>query len=239
MTASVIRTRKGRARQVMKETNEAQATATSELPYNTVTTPTALVLPEGFELTTYIHPTAEVSPQAQIGPGSRIWHQAQIRERAVLGKQCIIGKGVYIDQDVSIGECVKIQNGVSVFRGVMIESGVFIGPHVCFTNDRYPRAITSDGRLKSEEDWSIECTLVRYGASIGARALILPGLRIGAFAMIAAGAVVTRDVPDQMLAVGNPAQLRGYVCRCGRPLQLNPRKVSWDCPVCRESYIFS
>jgi UDP-2-acetamido-3-amino-2,3-dideoxy-glucuronate N-acetyltransferase len=186
-----------------------------------------------------IHPTAEVSSLARIGAGSRIWHQAQVRERAVLGKQCILGKGVYVDQDVIIGDCVKIQNRASIYKGVVIDGGVFVGPHVCFTNDRYPRAITPDGLLKGEEDWAIECTHVKYGASIGAGSIILPGVRIGKFALIGAGSVVTRDVPDHTLAIGNPLKLIGYVCRCGRRLQLSRNSMSWHCNHCNENYIFS
>ncbi len=197
------------------------------------------ILTDYTELSIYIHPTADVSPQAQLGPGCRIWHQAQVREKAVLGKQCIIGKGVYIDHEVQIGDYVKIQNRASVYCGVKIESGVFIGPHVCFTNDRYPRAITPEGDLKDENDWQVEFTFVSYGASIGAGSIILPGIRIGAFAMIAAGSVVTRDVPEQSLVMGNPAQIKGYVCRCGRRLQLKPKTVSWHCDFCRENYVFN
>ncbi len=191
------------------------------------------------EVKTYIHPTADVSPQALIGNGTRIWHYAQVRERAVLGNQCILGKAVYVDQDVVIGDNVKIQNRASLYQGLMVESGVFIGPHVCFTNDRYPRAITPDGTLKTESDWTVECTHVRYGASIGAGSIILPGVRIGSFAMVGSGSVVTKNVPDQALVVGNPAHIIGYVCRCGRRLQLNPKSVSWSCATCRETYVFN
>lgn len=193
---------------------------------------------EDFDAQIYIHPSADVSPEARIGAGSRIWQHVQIRERVTLGEQCIVGKGVYIDPDVMIGHCVKIQNYVSIFQGVMIESGVFIGPHVTFTNDRYPRAINPNGRLKGPGDWNLECTLVGYGASIGAGAIILPGVRIGAYAMIGAGAVVTGDVPDHRLVIGNPAQLRGYVCRCGRTLELNRQSATWVCPDCQGTYIF-
>ena len=103
----------------------------------------------------YVHPTAEVSPDAQVGAGTRIWRQAHIREHAQIGEQCNIGKGVYIDAHVRIGSRVKIQNHVSIFEGVTLEDGVFIGPHVCFTNDLAPRAITPDGRFKSADDWEI------------------------------------------------------------------------------------
>ena len=133
----------------------------------------------------YIHPTAEVSPDAQIGAGTRIWRQAQVREHAQIGETCNIGKGAYIDAHVHIGSNVKIQNNVSLFEGVTLEDGVFVGPHVCFTNDMLPRAITPEGKLKSIDDWEITPTLVKYGASIGAGSIIICGLTIGEFALIA------------------------------------------------------
>ena len=166
----------------------------------------------------YIHPLAEVEPDVQIGAGTRIWRQAHIRSFACVGEQCNIGKGVYVESRVVIGSYVKIQNNVSLFEGVTIEDGVFIGPHVCFTNDLYPRAITRDGRLKNRDDWNITPTHVKYGASIGAGAVIVCGVTIGEFALVAAGAVVTKDVAPHTLAVGNPAHFRGYVCHCGHRL---------------------
>jgi len=164
-----------------------------------------------------IHPSAIVSPQASIGEGTRIWHQAQVREGATLGHNCIIGKGVYVDFDVTIGDNVKIQNGAYVYHGVTLEDGVFVGPGVILTNDKLPRAVNPDGTLKSDADWEVSPTLVKRGASLGAGAVILPGVTIGQFAMVAAGAVVTHDVPDYGLVMGNPARLRGFVCPCGRP----------------------
>jgi UDP-2-acetamido-3-amino-2,3-dideoxy-glucuronate N-acetyltransferase len=165
-----------------------------------------------------IHETAEVSNQAQVGEGTRVWHHAQIREKARVGRNCIVGKGVYVDFGVTIGDNVKIQNGASIYHGVTVEDGVFIGPQACLTNDLYPRAITPSGELKREEHWTVRETSVRYGASIGAAAVVLPGLVIGRFAMVGAGAVVTKDVPDHGLVYGNPAKLVGFVCQCGRRL---------------------
>jgi UDP-2-acetamido-3-amino-2,3-dideoxy-glucuronate N-acetyltransferase len=185
----------------------------------------------------FIHPTADVSPQAAIGPGSKIWHQAQIRERACLGTNCIIGKGAYIDFDVAIGDNVKIQNGVYIYHGVTVESGVFLGPGVILTNDKLPRAINPDGSLKSDADWEVSSTLIRRGASIGAGAVVLPGVTVGEFAMVGAGAVVTRDVPAQVLVYGNPARSHGYVCHCGRPLQALG-DGQWKCEDCDELYNF-
>ncbi|HEV2239363.1 MAG TPA: acyltransferase [Ktedonobacterales bacterium] len=167
----------------------------------------------------YAHPAAEVSPEARVGAGTRIWRQAHVREGAVIGEECNIGKGVYVDTHVRIGARVKIQNHASLFEGLTLEDGVFVGPHVCFTNDEYPRAITPDGRLKRPDDWTITPTLVRFGASIGAAAVVICGVTIGEFAMVGAGAVVTRDVPAHGLVLGNPARLRGYVCRSGHPLE--------------------
>lgn len=183
----------------------------------------------------YIHPTAEVSPDAHIGAGTRIWRQAHVREHAEIGENCNIGKGVYVGEHVRIGSNVKIQNHVSVFEGVTLEDGVFVGPHVCFTNDLLPRAITPDGKLKSMDDWVITPTLVKYGASIGAGSIIICGIAIGEFALIGAGAVVTHNVPPHALVFGNPARQHGYVCYCARRLsdvrEQNGR-LSGNCEVC-------
>ncbi len=189
----------------------------------------------------HIHPTAEVSPLAVIGEGTRIWHQAQVRERARIGRSCIIGKGAYIDFDVTIGDRVKIQNRVSIYHGATIEDGVFIGPHACLTNDKLPRAITPEGDLKSDADWEVGKTLVQYGASIGAGAIILPGVTVGRFALVGAGAVVTRDVAAQALVVGNPARQVGFVCMCGQRLHETdaPDAESghhFRCPSCGREY---
>jgi UDP-2-acetamido-3-amino-2,3-dideoxy-glucuronate N-acetyltransferase len=165
-----------------------------------------------------IHPTAEVSPDAAIGPGTSIWNQAQVRERARIGSGCVIGKNAYVDVDVVIGDDVKVQNNVSLFHGVTVEDGVFIGPHVCFTNDRLPRAVTPGGEVKTDADWEVSPTLVQYGAAIGANSTILPGLTIGSWAMIGSGSVVTRDVADHELVAGNPARRLGSACACGQPL---------------------
>jgi len=184
----------------------------------------------------FIHSTAIVSPQAHVGEGTKIWHQAQVREGATLGRNCILGKGAYIDSNVTVGDNVKIQNGASVYHGVTLEDGVFAGPGVVLTNDKFPRAINPDGTLKSDDDWEVSPTLVRRGASLGAGAVILPGVTIGQFAMVAAGAVVTRDVPDYGLVMGNPARLRGFVCTCGRRLQEEEKLdggVRMCCPVCQ------
>jgi UDP-2-acetamido-3-amino-2,3-dideoxy-glucuronate N-acetyltransferase len=168
--------------------------------------------------TASIHETADISPQANIGERTQIWHRAHIREDATIGDDCVIGKDVYVDHGVQIGNKVKIQNAALVYHGVTIEDGVFIGPQVCLTNDRNPRSITPDGSLKGADDWIVQPITVRYGASIGAGSIILAGLTIGEFAMIAAGSVVTDDVPAYALVMGVPARMVAYVCRCGRRL---------------------
>ncbi|MBD3164404.1 N-acetyltransferase [Candidatus Woesearchaeota archaeon] len=163
-----------------------------------------------------IHSTAEVGKKAKIGKNTSIWNESQIRENACIGKNCIIGKNVYIDSGVKIGDCVKIQNNVSIYHGAAIEDGVFIGPHVCLTNDKNPRAVNPDLTLKKGDDWTVSETLIRKGASIGACSVILPGVTIGSFAMIGSGSVVTKDVPDFGLVYGNPAVLKGKVDKHGK-----------------------
>lgn len=160
-----------------------------------------------------IHPTAEVAGECMIGEGTVVWNQAQIREHAKIGKDCIIGKDVYIDTEVIIGDRVKIQNGVSVYKGVTVQDDVFLGPHMTFTNDLYPRAFS--------KGWELIPTYVKKGASIGAHATIVCGKTIGEYAMVAAGSVVTRDVPPYALVMGNPARISGFVCKCGYPIRLS------------------
>lgn len=182
-----------------------------------------------------IHSTAEVSNKANIGDGTSIWHQCQIREDVTIGEKCILGRGVYIDAGVSIGKNVKIQNYVSIYHGVTIEDGGFIGPHVCFTNDLRPRAINPDGSIKAGDDWELSLTLVKYGAALGANSTIRCGVTIGKWAMVGSGSVVTRDVPDFGLVLGNPAKLHGYVCPCGEKLLLkvvNSDESILYCPKC-------
>lgn len=182
-----------------------------------------------------IHPTAEVSPKATLGEGTSVWHHCQIREDARLGKNCILGKGVYVDAGVVIGDNVKIQNYVSVYHGVSIEDGVFIGPHVCFTNDMRPRAINPEGSLKAADDWILVNTNIRRGAALGANSTIRCGVTVGAWAMIGAGSVVTRDVPDYGLVAGNPARLLGFVCPCGSRLAYESSLKGFSnlkCPDC-------
>jgi len=153
-----------------------------------------------------VHETAEVL--GKIGKNTNVWHQAQIRENAEVGDNCNLGKCVYIDKNVKIGNNCKIQNYVSVYDGVIVEDGVFLGPSMTFINDMYPRAFT--------EGFNLTKTLIKKGVSIGANATIMCGVTIGEYAMIAAGSVVTRDVPPYALMLGSPARVVGKVCKCGQ-----------------------
>ena len=162
-----------------------------------------------------VHPTAEVSANSVIGEGTSIWHCAQIREGARIGRHCNIGKDVYIDAEVVVGDDCKIQNFATLYRGVTLGDRVFVGPHACFTNDLYPRAVSPG--------WKLVPTAVESGASIGANATILCGITIGRNAMVAAGAVVADDVPAHALVAGVPAKLVRWVCECGRGLDRNMR----------------
>ncbi len=178
----------------------------------------------------FIHELAVVDDGAEIEDGTRIWHFAHIRGTAKIGKNCNIGKGVYVDAGVSIGNNVKIQNGVSVYHGVTVEDDVFLGPHMVFTNDLYPRAVS--------DSWEVSETLVKRGASIGANAVIVCNTVLGEYCMVGSGSVVTKDVPDFGLVVGNPARLVGFVCKCGRPLHNEVLKsddsVIYRCEFCDE-----
>ncbi len=155
----------------------------------------------------FTHVSAFVEDDAEVGEGTQIWHHVHVRSGAKIGSRCVLGKNVYVDTDVIIGNGCKIQNNVNVYRGVLIDDDVFVGPSATFTNDLTPRAFL--------DDWAIKETYVERGASIGAHATIVCGVRLGAFCMVAAGATVTRDVAAHELVVGTPARNAGWVCRCG------------------------
>jgi len=182
----------------------------------------------------FIHPSAVVDPGAQIGQGTKIWHFTHIQSGARIGSNCVLGQGVYVGDGVLIGKGVKIQNNVSVFHGVRIEDGVFIGPHVCFTNDKYPRAINQDGTPKGPDDWTVVPTLVRFGAALGAASTIVAGVTVGRWALVAAGALLVSDVPDHGLVLGSPGKLAGYVCICAR--RLTESASGFTCPACHRRY---
>lgn len=186
----------------------------------------------------YIHPTADVSDKATIGAGSRIWHQAQVREGAVLGERCIVGKGAYVDKDVRIGDNCKLQNGVFVFHGFNLDSGVFLGPGVMLLNDKHPRAINPDGSPKADTDWAVSEGSIGYGAAVGGGAVVLPGVKVGRMALVGAGSVVTRDVPERAIVAGNPARVRGFACDCGHSLarEENGTPNGYVCAECGRTY---
>jgi acetyltransferase-like isoleucine patch superfamily enzyme len=176
-----------------------------------------------------------VDERAEIGPGTRIWHLAQIREHARLGSGCIVGRGAYVGPGVIIGDNVKLQNYALVYEPARLEDNVFIGPAAVLTNDLFPRSVDVAGRLKRPDDWNARGVLVREGASLGAQVVVVAGRVIGRWALVAAGAVVTRDVSDYALVAGVPARRTGWVGRAGERLEtVGPGR--WRCPQTGELY---
>lgn len=167
-----------------------------------------------------VHPTALVEEGVSLGEGTAVWDHAHLRGPARVGRDCIIGEKTYVAYGVEIGDRVKVNAFVYLCTGVTLEDGVMVSAGTVFTNDRYPRATTPDlsALRPSDPDEDTTSTVVAAGATIGARAVIGPGVDVGRFAMVAAGAVVTRDVPDFHLVAGLPAATVGLVCRCGPPL---------------------
>lgn len=173
----------------------------------------------------FVHESSYVDQPCTIGEGTKIWHFCHVMENAVIGNQCNIGQNVVISPNVKLGNNVKIQNNVSVYTGVECEDDVFLGPSMVFTNVINPRShINRRGEYQK--------TLVKKGASIGANATVVCGVTIGSYAFIGAGAVVTKDVPDYALVYGNPAKLRGWVCRCGEKLN-----SIFVCDECGDKYV--
>ncbi|WP_051639710.1 acyltransferase [Cellulomonas sp. URHE0023] len=182
-----------------------------------------------------VAPSADVDPRARLGARTRVWHLAQVREHAVIGDDCIIGRGAYIGTGVQMGDRCKVQNHALVYEPAVLEAGCFVGPAVVFTNDHYPRSVAPDGTLKSAEHWTPVGVTVREGASIGARSVCVAPVTIGRWALVAAGSVVTTDVPDFALVAGVPARRIRWVGRAGVPLDgAGPGR--WTCPETGERY---
>lgn len=186
---------------------------------------------EGFS-----HPTAEVANDATIGSGAKVWHYAQVREGAQIGANSIVGRGAYIGAGVNIGDNSKIQNYALVYEPAVIGNGVFIGPAVVLTNDHFPRAINGDGSQKSSVDWKPVGVTIREGASVGANSTCVAPITIGRWALIGAGSVVIKDVPDFALVVGNPARRVGWVGVEGHPLTRSDGQT-WVCPISGSTYV--
>lgn len=162
-----------------------------------------------------VMPGADVEPDAQLGAGTTVWHLASVRGGASVGANCVIGRGAYLGPGVRLGDNVKVQNLALIYEPATVDDGAFIGPAAVFTNDTHPRAVTPEGRLKTPDDWEAVGVRVAEGASIGARAVCVAPVRIGRWALVAAGAVVASDVPDFALVAGVPARRIGWVGRSG------------------------
>jgi UDP-2-acetamido-3-amino-2,3-dideoxy-glucuronate N-acetyltransferase len=177
----------------------------------------------------FAHETACIDEPCMIGEGTKIWHFSHVMKNAAIGKKCIIGQNVFIDANVSIGNGCKIQNNVSVYAQVTMEDDVFCGPSCVFTNVINPRSFI-------ERKHEFRQTLVKKGATIGANATIVCGITIGTYAFIAAGAVVTKDIPDFALVKGNPARFHAWVCECGEKIGFLRDEGSTVCSACGKKY---
>jgi UDP-2-acetamido-3-amino-2,3-dideoxy-glucuronate N-acetyltransferase len=177
----------------------------------------------------FVHESAVVDENVEIGEGTAIWHFSHVLKNCRVGDHCRIGQNVVIGPDVQIGHGVKIQNNVSVYEGVTLEDDVFCGPSMVFTNVFNPR---SEIKRMSE----LRPTLVRRGATLGANCTIVCGVTIGEYAFVGAGAVVTKDVPDFALVVGNPARLIGWMCACGNRIELEATGKNGLCRTCHKHY---
>jgi acetyltransferase-like isoleucine patch superfamily enzyme len=178
--------------------------------------------------------TAQVADSATLGDGTTVWELAQVREDAVLGTGCIIGRGAYVGTGVKIGDNVKLQNYALVYEPAVLGDGVFIGPAAVLTNDEFPRSVDPDGNLQRGSDWHAVAVTVGDGASIGARAVCVAPVTIGRWSLVAAGAVVTRDVPDYALVAGVPARRIGWVGEAG--VRLVDDGGQWRCPQTGATY---
>ena len=177
----------------------------------------------------FVHPSAVVDDPAALGPGTKVWHFSHVSAGAVLGRGCTLGQNVYVAGTARLGHNVKVQNNVSIYDGVTLEDDVFCGPSTVFTNVSRPRsAFPKAGPAEYEP------TRVKQGATLGANCTIVCGHTIGAWAFIGAGAVVTGDVPDHALMLGNPARRAGWMCRCGERLPATAEQAV--CAACGRSY---
>ncbi|MBM7095682.1 N-acetyltransferase [Bacillus sp. H-16] len=173
----------------------------------------------------FVHESSYIDNDVKVGDGTKVWHFSHVHTGVRIGENCSLGQNVNVGNNVKIGNGVKIQNNVSVYEGVELEDYVFCGPSMVFTNDLTPRSKYPKGSEGYKK------TLVKYGASIGANATVVCGNTIGRWAMIASGAVVTKEVPDYALVAGVPAKQIGWVCECGVPVKNN-----YDCKDCGRSY---
>lgn len=185
-----------------------------------------------------VAPGADISEDATIGDGSSIWHLAQVREGVRMGRDCVVGRGAYIGSGVQMGNGCKIQNYALVYEPAKLADGVFVGPAAVFTNDHFPRAVNPDLSPKSASDWEPVGVTCQEGASIGARAVCVAPVTIGAWAMVAAGATVVKDVPPHALVAGVPAKRIAWVGRSGEKLlPASDGTDAWVCPTTGEWYI--
>ena len=175
----------------------------------------------------FVHESSYVDEPCLIGKGTKIWHFSHIMKDSIIGENCNIGQNVVISPGVTLGNNVKIQNNVSVYTGVICEDDTFLGPSCVFTNVINPRSF-----IERKEEY--KQTVVKKGASIGANATIVCGYNIGAYAFIGAGSVVTKDIPDYALIVGNPGRVVGYVCQCGN--RLEELETKYKCNTCNKEY---
>ncbi len=179
----------------------------------------------------FIHPTADVPDGATVGEGTKVWHQAQLMAGATVGRDCTIGKGAFLSGTAVLGDLVKVGNAANVM-GARVADAAFIGPQAYLMEDPRPRATNPDGTRRGPGDWRSSPVSVRRGATVGGGALVLPGVTIGEWAMVAAGSVVHRDVPAHGLVAGNPARQVGWVCACGDTLDDGLR-----CPSCGRAFV--
>ena len=178
----------------------------------------------------FVHESSYIDEGCQIGKDTKIWHFSHIMPDSIIGENCNIGQNVVISPGVIIGNKVKIQNNVSVYTGVECEDGVFLGPSCVFTNVINPRSLI-------EKKNEYRKTLLKKGASIGANATIICGNTIGKFALVGAGSVVTKNIGDYELVVGNPARKIGYICECGERLISRDNNKNYKCDFCNKNYI--